>query len=234
MHPVISRGPVRLRARERRARSGATRDSLSTGRADDPPRARNAPRSAGATGDPADASRHVLAIEYAWRGTSLVCLHNLAGHPVEVSGYGRAEPRIVSSTSSTRKTVTPTPTAPICSRSSPTVTAGIGRRPHLARAGGRVRRVPSNRRAGSPATHVASKPSRSGGEASHERPEPPESSRCPPRCGHSVAGSRVREHLQSRRGLSGRILRLRFCDRVCTSRTVALASGGDDLLELRP
>jgi maltose alpha-D-glucosyltransferase/alpha-amylase len=28
---------------------------------------------------------NVLAIEYAWRGTSLVCLHNLAGHPVEVS-----------------------------------------------------------------------------------------------------------------------------------------------------
>jgi maltose alpha-D-glucosyltransferase/alpha-amylase len=28
---------------------------------------------------------NVLAIEYVWRGTSLVCLHNLAGHPVEVS-----------------------------------------------------------------------------------------------------------------------------------------------------
>ena len=28
---------------------------------------------------------NVLAIEYAWRGTSLVCVHNLAGHPVEVS-----------------------------------------------------------------------------------------------------------------------------------------------------
>lgn len=27
----------------------------------------------------------MLAIEYAWRGTSLVCLHNLAAHPVEVS-----------------------------------------------------------------------------------------------------------------------------------------------------
>jgi maltose alpha-D-glucosyltransferase/alpha-amylase len=27
----------------------------------------------------------VLALEYAWRGTSLVCVHNLAGHPVEVS-----------------------------------------------------------------------------------------------------------------------------------------------------
>ena len=28
---------------------------------------------------------NVLAIEYVWRGTSLVCLHNFAGHPVEVS-----------------------------------------------------------------------------------------------------------------------------------------------------
>ena len=28
---------------------------------------------------------NVLAIEYIWRGTSLVCIHNLAGHPVEVS-----------------------------------------------------------------------------------------------------------------------------------------------------
>jgi maltose alpha-D-glucosyltransferase/alpha-amylase len=28
---------------------------------------------------------NVLAIEYVWRGTSLVCLHNLAGHPLEVS-----------------------------------------------------------------------------------------------------------------------------------------------------
>ncbi len=28
---------------------------------------------------------NVLAIEYVWRGTSLVCLHNLAAHPVEVS-----------------------------------------------------------------------------------------------------------------------------------------------------
>ena len=28
---------------------------------------------------------NVLAIEYAWQGTSLVCLHNFAGHPVEVS-----------------------------------------------------------------------------------------------------------------------------------------------------
>lgn len=28
---------------------------------------------------------NVLAIEYAWRGTSLVCLHNLAAHPVEVA-----------------------------------------------------------------------------------------------------------------------------------------------------
>ena len=28
---------------------------------------------------------NVLAIEYSWRGTSLVCVHNLAGHPVEVT-----------------------------------------------------------------------------------------------------------------------------------------------------
>jgi maltose alpha-D-glucosyltransferase / alpha-amylase len=28
---------------------------------------------------------NVLAMEYAWRGTSLVCLHNFASHPVEVS-----------------------------------------------------------------------------------------------------------------------------------------------------
>jgi maltose alpha-D-glucosyltransferase/alpha-amylase len=28
---------------------------------------------------------NVIAIEYVWRGTSLVCVHNLAGHPVEVS-----------------------------------------------------------------------------------------------------------------------------------------------------
>jgi maltose alpha-D-glucosyltransferase/alpha-amylase len=27
----------------------------------------------------------VLALEYAWRGTSLVCVHNVASHPVEVS-----------------------------------------------------------------------------------------------------------------------------------------------------
>ena len=85
VQPVIQTRPLLRRQRQRRA---AVAGSVVAAALDEPPdpRPQGVPRDRmGDMGHRSDAPANVLAIEYVWRGTSLVCLHNLAGHPVEVS-----------------------------------------------------------------------------------------------------------------------------------------------------